>query len=357
MAKKEPILDAKFAQSLVDIIAAELNKNVNIVDEDGFIIASFSPERIGKLHEAAALHLTGSLAEEFSVSDADEKKWPGVRSGFNVAIRYRSRRAGFIGVTGQPETAAPYARLAARFVAAALEANERQQLLLKTLREKKELQSSLLNQIIRVQEEERRKISRELHDETSQSLTSIIMGLRLLAEQMPEEAWREKVLAMREVAAGTLDAVHRLAVELRPLLLDDLGLAPALQRYAETYGKQYGIHVQLDASEVAGCRFLPEIETALYRIVQEALTNIAKHAEASQVWICIGKKRRRLYCRVQDDGKGFDQTILNKAVDGRPCLGIHGMQERVELLQGEFEIISQFGGGTTVWVEVPARKR
>lgn len=355
MKSRERIIDPRFAQSLVDIIAAELDKNVNIVDGEGIIIASFSPERIGRLHEAAAQHLKDGGPDAFSVSAADEVNWPGVRSGFNVAIRYRGRRAGFIGVTGQPETAAPYARLAARFVTAALEANERQRRLVKTLREKKELQSMLLRQSIRAQEEERRRISRELHDETSQALTSILMGLRLLAEQLPERVMRERVLAMREVAAGTLDSVHRLAVELRPLLLDDMGLAPALQRYADNYGGQYGVTVNLEADSIAGLRFQPEIETAIYRIVQEALTNIAKHAAAKVISIRIVLNNQRLKCQVEDDGCGFSFDILSGSV-ARPCLGLHGMQERVELLHGHFNISSEEGVGTIVSVEVPARK-
>jgi two-component system, NarL family, sensor histidine kinase NreB len=156
-----------------------------------------------------------------------------------VPIMLGKRCVGVIGVTGDPETAAPYARLAARFVEAALESNARQEKLVRALREKEELQSILLNKIIAVQEEERRRISRELHDETSQSLTSIIVALRVLSERMQRTAEREPILQIRDQVVTTLEAVHHLAVELRPMLLDDLGLVAAVQKYIENYSKQW----------------------------------------------------------------------------------------------------------------------
>ena len=119
-------LDAKFAQSLVDIVAAELNKNVNILDEHGVIIASFSRERIGQLHEAAARMLKAGIVKEFYVSKGDELYLSGIRSGFNMPIMFEEQCVGIIGVTGEIDTAEPYARLAARFVEANLQSNVQQ---------------------------------------------------------------------------------------------------------------------------------------------------------------------------------------------------------------------------------------
>lgn len=358
MASKEDYqpLDPHFAQTLVDIVAAELNKNVNICDNKGVIIASFSTERISQLHEASAIMLGSGRIYEFAVTDEDVLRLKGVRKGFNVPIIFGGRCAGVIGVTGEPEAAAPYARLAARFVQAALESNARQEKLVRALQEKEELQSILLNKIIAVQEEERKKISRELHDETSQSLTSIIVGLRLMSEQVGGEEERRRILAMRDLVAKTLENVHRLAVELRPALLDDLGLVAAAQKHIESYARQYAVPVEINFAGLSRERFRPEVEIALYRILQEALTNIAKHAQASQVRVTLRKERGRLTLSVADNGVGFEVAGLQAAA-GTTCLGIHGMRERVALLAGSFAIRSAPGAGTVITAQVPLKAK
>lgn len=355
MKEEYKSLDSKFAQSLVDIVASELNKNVNITDYHGVIIASFSKERISQVHEAAAKMLKAGKIHEFSVSAEDEQNMKGVRRGFNVPIMFGSRCMGVIGVTGDPETAAPYARLAARFVEAALESNAHQEQLVRALNEKKELQSILLNKTISIQEEERKKISRELHDETSQALTSIIVGLRVLAEKIQSPTERENILQMRQLVAETLQAVHNLAVELRPVLLDDLGLEAAVQRYTENYMRQYGINVEINFTNLKRERFLPEIEITLYRLVQEALTNIAKHANASNVSITFCKQRAKLFLTIGDNGVGFDLNDVAHT-GGKIGLGLYGMRERIALLNGKFDIKSAVGKGTVIEVEIPVRK-
>jgi two-component system, NarL family, sensor histidine kinase NreB len=354
VSKKEkyPSLDPKFAQLLVDIVAAELSKNVNICDHRGVIIASFSKERISQLHEATEIMLGSGKIYEFSVSAEDEINMRGVRKGFNVPIIVDGRCLGVIGVTGEPEAAAPYARLAARFVQAALESNARQEKLVRALSEKEELQSILLNKIIDVQEEERKKISRELHDETSQALTSIIVGLRMLSEQVGGKVERDKILGMRKLVAKTLDDVHRLALELRPVLLDDLGLVAAAQRYIQDYSRQYDIAANIDFAGLSRERFRPEIEITLYRILQETLTNIAKHAQATQVRVSLKKSRWKINLAISDNGVGFNADSL-KLSGIRGSLGIYGMRERVALLEGKLDIQSSVGVGTTVTVEIP----
>lgn len=356
MKEEHTTLDPKFAQSLVDIVASELKKNVNITDQHGVIIASFSKERISQVHEAAARMMKTGNITEFSVSAEDEKNLKGVRRGFNVPIIFGSKCVGVIGVTGDPEQAAPYARLAARFVEAALEANARQEQLVRALNEKKKLQSILLNKTINIQEEERKKISRELHDETSQALTSIIVGLRVLAERAKSAEDCKNILRMRDVALQTLEAVHNLAVELRPVLLDDLGLVAAIQRYIENYIRQYGIKINVNFGNLSRERFTPEVEITLYRLVQEALTNIARHAKATEVSITFCKQRAKLFLNICDNGVGFDYANRS-ANKGSIGLGIYGMKERIALLSGEFEIHSKIGHGTEINVEIPVSKR
>jgi signal transduction histidine kinase len=347
-------LDAKFAQSLVDTVAVELNKNVNILDEHGVIIASFSRERIGQIHEAGAKMLQNGVVKEFYVSEEDEIDMPGTRNGFNVPIMFEEQCIGLIGVTGDQKTAEPYARLAARFVEANLQSNARQERLVGALTEKEELQSIFLNKIITIQEDERKRISRELHDETSQSLTSIIVGLRVLAEQVQSSEEQEKILEMRDLAVTTLEAVHHMAVELRPVLLDDLGLVAAAKKYIENYTKQYGISMYVDFNNLSRERFSPEVEITLYRILQEALTNIVKHGKAKQVWVSLNKKQDKLILLVDDDGVGFDTEIVRNS-HSHTCLGIYGMRERVALVEGKFVIKSALGQGTKIFVEIPLK--
>ncbi|MBP2626956.1 MAG: histidine kinase [Firmicutes bacterium] len=345
-------LDAKFAQSLVDIVAAELNKNVNILDDRGVVIASFSKERIGQVHEPGAMMLKSGVIKEFYVTKADELRFNGVRTGFNMPIMFENKCVGVIGVTGELKTSEPYARLAARFVEANLQSNARQEKLVGALKEKEELQFVFLNKIIRVQEEERKRISRELHDETSQSLTSIIVGLRVLAEQVKGSGEREKILHMRDLARTTLEAVHDMAVELRPVLLDDLGLVAAAQKYIANYSKQYNIVMHVEFNNLSRERFATEVEIALYRILQEGLTNIVKHAKATEVWVSLYKTQTKLILMINDNGVGFNLELF-KSTHSRTSLGIYGMSERVALVEGIFDIKSAVGQGTKIFVEIP----
>jgi len=345
-------LDAKFAQSLVDIVAAELNTNVNILDERGVVIASFSKERIGQVHEAGARMLKSGVIKEFYVTQDDELCLRGVRTGFNMPIMFDNKCVGVIGVTGELNNSELYARLAARFVEANLQSNARQEKLVGALQDKEELRDLFLNKIIRAQEEERKRISRELHDETSQSLTSIIVGLRVLAEQVQSIEEREKILQMRDLARTTLEAVHDMAVKLRPVLLDDLGLVAAAQKYIGNYTKQYHMIVHVEFNNLSRERFATAVEIALYRILQEGLTNIVKHAKASEVWVSMYKKQTKLILIINDNGVGFNLELF-KSTHSRTSLGIYGMGERVALLEGIFDIKSAVGLGTKIFVEVP----
>jgi signal transduction histidine kinase len=193
------------------------------------------------------------------------------------------------------------------------------------------------------QELERKRLARELHDETGQALASILLGLKSLERQVGPEP----VATIRELVGSALDDVRRLTVELRPPALDDFGLAPALERLTSLVAERSGIDIQLSVrSPVA----LPaEQETALYRIVQEALTNIVKHAAATSVSIIVMGSGGTVRLVIEDDGAGFDP---GKVRDG--ALGLVGIRERVSLLDGRFEIDSSPGAGTTLLVELPA---
>jgi len=204
-----------------------------------------------------------------------------------------------------------------------------------------------LRRLVEGQELERARLARELHDETGQALTSILLGLKRLEEASSREAAREAAAALREQIVDTLQNVRRLAVELRPSALDDFGLAPALERLAESFGEQSGIAVDVQTGLDSG-RLPEEIETALYRIVQEALTNVAKHAGASRVSIVVTRRDNAVTAVIEDDGRGFGAG--GQSGGG---LGLVGMKERVGLLGGRLAIESTEGAGTTVVAEVP----
>jgi signal transduction histidine kinase len=211
------------------------------------------------------------------------------------------------------------------------------------------IQRDALRRVVRAQEDERRRLARELHDETGQALTSILLGLKSLEDLDDMAALGEGVAALRERVVATLQDVRRLAVELRPAALDDFGLEAALERLTAGFAEQTGLKVELE-SRLQDDRLPEEVETVLYRIVQEALTNIVKHAEAGRVSIVITQKAGAVGAVIEDDGRGFDP---DQSIDGG--IGLIGMRERVALLDGSMTIEAAPGKGTTLVIEVPVR--
>jgi signal transduction histidine kinase len=205
-----------------------------------------------------------------------------------------------------------------------------------------------VQRVVEAQEQERARLARELHDETGQALTSILLGLKGLEEAVDTDEGRASVAALRELVVSTLRDVRGLAVELRPAALDDFGLVPALERLADTFREKTGLDVALEARLGDG-RLDPTLETTLYRIVQEALTNVLKHAEARRVSISLVRKDGSISAVVEDDGRGFTPEAPQ-----REALGLIGMRERVGLVGGRISIESAPGAGTTLAVEVPA---
>ena len=206
-----------------------------------------------------------------------------------------------------------------------------------------------LRRAVETQELERRRLARELHDETGQALASILLGLKALDEKTDDAGARTSIEELRELVVATLQDVRRLAVELRPSALDDFGLVAALERLADSFAEQSGISVDFQAA-LADERLPDEAETALYRIVQESLTNVVKHARARRVSILLTRTNGVVKAVVEDDGRGFDPERTND--DGH---GLVGMRERLALLGGRLEIESARDAGTTVAAEVPVR--
>ena len=206
-----------------------------------------------------------------------------------------------------------------------------------------------VRRVVEAQELERARLARELHDETGQALTSILLGLKPLEQTAQTDETLAAVASVRELVVSTLQDVRRLAVELRPSALDDFGLVSAVERLAQTFREQSGMQVDLE-TRLGEERLPGEVETALYRIVQEALTNIVKHAEASRVSILLTRKDGSALAVVEDDGLGFDPGATRD--EG---LGLLGMRERVALVGGRLRIESATGAGATLVAEVPLR--
>jgi signal transduction histidine kinase len=203
-----------------------------------------------------------------------------------------------------------------------------------------------LRRAVEGQELERRRLARELHDETGQALTSILLGLSALEEANDSDAFRTATQEVRDLVVATLQDVRRLAVELRPAALDDFGLAAALERLTENFEEQTGLAVELE-SGLGEERLPTDIETVLYRLVQEALTNVVKHAHAERVSIVLQRDKRAVTAVIEDDGRGLSDGR------GEEGLGLVGIRERVALVNGRFRIESSANAGTTLLVEVP----
>src|SRR3989440_1766109 len=208
------------------------------------------------------------------------------------------------------------------------------------------------SQIINAQEQERQRIARELHDETSQVLTSLMISLAVLEESVETQEARERIADTRALAHSTLRAVRNLSIDLRPSALDDLGLLPALRWYMKEYQKKCSIVVDFQSTGFKQ-RLPAEMETALYRIVQECLTNTAKHANANRVTITLKEETNRVYARITDDGQGFDYEALLKTPGQERGLGLAGMNERAVLLDGTLNIHSTPERGTIIEVSIP----
>lgn len=211
----------------------------------------------------------------------------------------------------------------------------------------------LLNQVITVQEEERKRLARELHDDTAQALASLRVGLEALQAARTLRQAREHARRLHDIATETLREVRRIAGGLHPRILDDLGLLVALERYATDLGTSRGLAVEVRSKGWDGRRLPPILEIALFRIVQEALANVVRHAGAQRASIVLERTETAVVLGITDDGRGFDvpEVLRSAGADGR--FGLHNVRERAAALQGTSEIRSAPGRGTEIVVEIP----
>lgn len=228
-------------------------------------------------------------------------------------------------------------------LAAALEA-------LRSTLARDERRNLLLKRVIAAQEDERRRIARELHDQTAQQLTALAMQIDAVA--MAHPATHDTLARSHTLVLSAIDDLHRVIYDLRPAMLDDLGLLPAIHSYAETHLRPRAVRVHCDFPDTMPA-LAPEANTALFRIVQEALTNVARHAKADAVMIACTVREGRIILEVEDDGVGFEVAAVARPRDTGQGLGLLGMRERLALLGGELDIESEPGHGTRVVATLP----
>ena len=301
-----------------------------------------STSKTGRVLERRQSERADSVLDDPDV-DHEAMRLLGARSGLWVPLLVRGRAIGVLAAHDKLGADVRFTdtdlRLAETFATRAALAVDLSQ----------RIAQDALRRVVEAQELERRRLARELHDETGQALTSILLRLKALEERTGDEASRAATQELRELVVSTLQDVRRLAVELRPTALDDFGLVAALERLTASFAEQTGISVDFETA-LADERLPEEVETALYRIVQESLTNVVKHARARRVSILLARKEGSVKAVVEDDGRGFDPA--EQAGDG---FGLVGMSERLALLGGRLEVESDADAGTTIAAEVPVR--
>ena len=211
----------------------------------------------------------------------------------------------------------------------------------------------LLGRLVNAQEEERRRLSRELHDTVGQHLAVLTMGLMALRTEPSPPGVTQRLDDIEQATHRLEEDVDRLSYELRPLALDHMKLVDALGQYADEWSAQYGVAVELQVHDLPVERLSAAVEAAVYRVVQEAFTNVRKHAAASRVSLIAERRGSELRVIVEDDGRGFDTAAAPASADGQRRLGLLGMAERAALVTGMLEVESAPGNGTTIYLTVP----
>ena len=213
---------------------------------------------------------------------------------------------------------------------------------------------TLRRKLLYAQEEERRRIARELHDQMGQNLTALNFGLKsLLDHSVRSSKLRRQVQPLQELATQTARDLHRVAVELRPAALDDLGLVKAIRNLAETWSTRSRIVVDLEAGQYDPLGISSEIDTTLYRIIQEALNNVAKHSGATRVALVLRRTADHVHAIIEDDGRGFDARVASLSGNGSGRLGLLGIQERLSVVGGSLKLESAPECGATLIVRIP----
>lgn len=221
------------------------------------------------------------------------------------------------------------------------------------LREAIQFRERYMAQLLSRIEEERRRIAQELHDSVGQSLTLLVSGLKSLHSSVPPTEIIERSTELQKLGQQSLKDIRQIMLGLRPTMLDDLGLAPALQRLTEDTMKQCPLQIRVVCELDAGARLPQDVEIALFRVVQEAITNVIKHAHAQSMTIGLQQVEQSVFLDISDDGCGMDARQLQELQVPDGHLGLIGMRERINMLEGKFQIRSSPGQGTHISAIIP----
>ncbi|HEX8454770.1 MAG TPA: sensor histidine kinase [Longimicrobium sp.] len=216
-----------------------------------------------------------------------------------------------------------------------------------------EERNSLLRQLALAEEAERLRLSRELHDQMGQLVTALALGLRALQDGSPSAEQSARIAELEKLADRIAREVQQLALDLRPPALDALGLPAALEGLLHEWSERTGIEADLQSIGVDGERFPHEVETMLYRVTQEGLTNVVKHSRATRVSLVIERRNGNLSVILEDNGDGFDLETVLVSPEKTRRLGLRGMRERVARLGGTLDIESSPGTGTCLFIRAP----
>lgn len=208
----------------------------------------------------------------------------------------------------------------------------------------------LLHRAVTAQEGERQRLARELHDETGQALTAIVLQLKALQDETDPEVISDRINGLRYLASQTLEEIRRLSIDLRPAALDDLGLVPAMRRFIEGCAERNGIAIEFNTGSSLG-RLPPDMEIVLYRVVQEGLTNVIRHAHAHQAQVTLEHVGQMVILTIADDGAGIDSTQKNGG-----GLGLAGMRERATMAGGNLQVFSAPQTGTRIVIHLPLQE-
>lgn len=347
MASLRNIGTAKNSSSFLESVFNNVTDAIMVVNEDG-IVAQANPaalkmtgwsyaELIGKIHFCEICRGMANGVEEASCVDCFAKRPANVPS-FEMTVRAKDGR--------EFSVAASSTHLAEQdkkvMVVILRDMSEQHRM------ERERFQRMMTNYVIQAQEEERKRVSRDLHDSVGQALYSILVGLKVVNQLELEETVKNHLSDVQQMTLRALEEVRNMAVELRPSALDDLGLIPAIRSYIKRFEQTFGIETDF---EVLGKkrRYASSIETAFYRICQEAMTNAAKYADADKIVVRLEDSGNQIQLSVKDDGRGFDTSRVRAQGTG---LGLYGMRERANLLGGNLDIQSEPGKGTLIHVRV-----
>ncbi|UOF92073.1 PAS domain-containing sensor histidine kinase [Fodinisporobacter ferrooxydans] len=335
----------------MDTIFQNISDGMLVVDREGIIVGAnraaekmtgySSDEMVGRLQLCDVCLGMATCYEEKSCVDCFAKKLK--VSSFEM--RLRTRRGQEIPVTASSTRMPDHAMGA--LVVILRDMSEQKRV------ERERFQRITTNHVIQAQEEERKRVSRDLHDGVGQALYSIVIGLQLLQNQVVNEDVKNYLEDVHQMTIRALEEVKSLAVELRPSALDDLGLIPAIRSYSKRFEQTFGIETELEVSGPMR-RYASSVETALYRICQEAMTNAVKYADTDKIHIRLRDEGHLLELQIADKGQGFDVNQIEIQGTG---LGLYGMSERAHLLGGQLDIQSSIGEGTCISVSVPLSER